>query len=492
MNTTYIYLTLIIYFLLATLVAYSGRRQLGRGMAHFFLANRAIGGFTSALTYSATTFSAFMMVGLAGFTYIGGVGAWGFELIYLSGLVLVAFFGPRFYLVGKRYNYITPTEMLGDRYQSKWLSILAALSSVIFLIPYSSVQLMGVGTLLEGMSGGGIPFHHGLIIATVIAITWAWMGGMRSVALTDSLQALIMVLAATLSVIFVLYRGFGGPVGLFSTLEREAPLWLSVPGPGFFNFSTFIGLSLPWFFFSLSNPQVSQRLFIPRSLTHMRTMIMGFLAFGFIYTLISILWGFSARLLLPDLPSGDMATPYLLATEFIPTSIALIVFLGITAAAISTINSILLSLSSMISRDVVRQVDPGIQEERELAIGKIFVPLFAVATFFFATLRLDLIAVLSVASSAGLLVMVPSIIGAFFWKRGTAAGAITSILVGGSTALFLQYSGLYPLGQWPGIWSGAVSLLLFIIISLLTKPPQEKAHEFLTYVQTALKDRQVV
>ena len=51
-------------------------------------------------------------------TYIGGVGAWGFELIYLSGLVLVAFLA-RFWLAGKKYNYITPSELLGDRYQSK-------------------------------------------------------------------------------------------------------------------------------------------------------------------------------------------------------------------------------------------------------------------------------------------------------------------------------------------------------------------------------------
>ena len=173
MNANYIYLAIGLYFILGTIVAIYARRGMGRGMADFFLANRAVNGFVAALTYSATTYSAFMLVGLAGLTYTGGVGAWGFELIYLSGLVLVAFFGPRFWLAGKKYNYITPAELLGDRYQSRAVQAIMAVTSIIFLIPYSAVQLIGIGTLMEGMSNGAIPFMNGLIIATVVAVAWA-------------------------------------------------------------------------------------------------------------------------------------------------------------------------------------------------------------------------------------------------------------------------------------------------------------------------------
>ncbi|HHT47274.1 MAG TPA: sodium:solute symporter family protein [Firmicutes bacterium] len=492
MNAATIYTAIALYFVFGTVVAMLARRGMGKGVADFFLANRAIGGFVAALTYSATTYSAFMLVGLAGFTYLGGVGALGFELIYLSGLVLVAFFGPRFWLAGKKYNYITPSEMLGDRYQSNALAVISAIASVIFLIPYSAVQLIGIGTLLEGLSGGAIPFIAGLVIAIIFTVTWAWMGGMRSVAWTDSLQALVMIVVATVSVILIVYRGFGGIGNMFVALETQYPAWLTVPGPGFFNAKNFVGLSLPWFFFCLSNPQVSQRLFIPKSLGNMRTMVMGFLVFGFIYTLISIIWGFSARLLLPDLAVADDATPYLLALDIIPNVVALFVLLGITAAAISTVNSIILTLSSMVSRDIIKKINPGCDENYELAAGKVFIPLFAIAIYFFASLRLGLIAVLSVASSAGLLVMVPSLIGTFFWKRGTAAGAITSIIVGGVIAAYFQFGGVQPLGWGPGIWSGIVALVLFVVISLLTEPPRERAEDFLAYINGALKDKNAI
>ncbi|MFZ5633489.1 MAG: sodium:solute symporter family protein [Bacillota bacterium] len=492
MKASYIYIALLLYFTVGTVVAVYAKRGMTHGVADFFIANRTIGGFVAALTYSATTYSAFMMVGLAGLTYIGGVGAWGFELIYLSGLVLVAFFGPRFWLAGKKYGYITPPELLGDRYRSKGLQALAAVASIIFLIPYSAVQLIGIGTLMEGMSKGAIPFMAGLVIATFVTIIWAYMGGMRAVAWTDSLQALLMIVISTLSVLFVVYGGFGGFGGLFGTLETQHPRWLTVPGPGFFNMKAFVALALPWFFFCLSNPQVSQRLFIPKSLSAMRTMLMGFLVFGFIYTFISIIWGFSARALIPGLKSGDLATPSLLALDIVPTGIALLVMVGITAAAISTTNSIILTLSSMVSQDILKVSNPNIEESKLFAVGRVFVPLFAIAAFLFATLRLGLIAVLSVASSAGLLVIVPAIIGAFFWKRGTAAGAITGIVVGGIAAFWFQFGGVKPLGWGPGVWSGIISAGLFIIVSLLTTPPGEKAEEFIDYVNGALKEKNAI
>lgn len=492
MKANVIYIALFLYFILGSIVARRAGAKSTDSVMDYFLAGRALGGVVSALTYSATTYSAFMLVGLAGLTYIGGVGAMGFELIYLSGLVLVAFFGPRFWLVGRKYNYLTPTEMLGDRYQSKAVAMVSAIASVIFLIPYSAVQLIGIGALLEGITGGAIPYLVGIGIAAFITVYWTWSGGLKAVAWTDSLQAAVMLVVATVSVLFIAYRGFGGFGGLFSQLETHYPAWLAVPGPGYFNINAFVGLTLPWFFFSLSNPQVSQRLFVPRSLGQMRIMVMGFLGFGFIYTLTSIMWGFSARLLLPDLSVADNATPYLLGLDIVPPVLALLVTLGICAAAVSTVNSIILTLSSMVCRDVYKNASQETLESKELLIGKMFVPLFTIVIVAFATLRLDLIVSLSVASSAGLLVIVPALMGAFFWKRGTAPAVLASIIAGGIIAAILQFSGLKPLGFWPGVWSGLLATVLFIVVSLLTKPPQDKADEFMDYLKDELGRRKVI
>jgi SSS family solute:Na+ symporter len=490
----YTWVALILYTLVGIAVAVLARHKLGGGMNEFFLANRRIGGFISALTYAATTYSAFMMIGLAGLTYRLGVGALGFELTYLCGLVLVVFFGPRFWLVGRRFDYLTHAELLADRYQSKAVGIVSAILCLVFLVPYAAIQVMGIGYLLAGVSKGAIPLLAAMIIATVLALVWANIAGMRSVAWTDALQAFIMLAASITAVWYLVGCGFGGWGNFFQRMNKEIPELLA--GPGLFKFNLFFGLALPWIFFSLSNPQVTQRLFIPKSVTAFKQMIIGFLIFGFIYTVVSVLWGFGARLLIPGLTNPDLATPSLLAHPVIPWSIAVIVMIGILAAAISTIDSILLTLSSMVARDIYKVgIRSEASETLELKIGKAVIPIMAAVFFVFAYWAAGkkglafMIAPLSVAASAGLLVVVPAIIGAFMWKRGTAAGALASMLIGALVVLGLQLTGFKPLGWWPGVWGFVVSIALYIFVSLLTEAPLRKAEEFIDYLREELPKR---
>jgi SSS family solute:Na+ symporter len=484
-----------IYIAVGLAIAVMARRQLGAGVSEFFLANRRVGGFVSALTYSATTYSAFMMVGLAGLTYLSGVGALGFELTYLCGMFMMVFFLPRFWLVGRKYGYISPMELLSDRYQSKWVGATAAILALVFLVPYAAVQLMGIGYLMNGVSQGAIPVVAGIIIAVFCAIAWSNIAGMRSVAWTDAFQALIMIgtSAAVLGVVVAALGGFGS---FFSKLESTTPGLLTVPtAKGAWSINMFIGLALPWLFFLISNPQVSQRLFIPKSVTAMKQMLGGFLIFGFIYTLISVLWGFSATLLVPGLKNADLATPTLLALPIIPMGLAIVVMIGITAAAISTIDSILLTLSSVWACDIHKGlINPKVSEARELRVGQWVIPIMAIIAFVFAwwaagkTGLAFMIAPLSSAASAGLLMAVPAIFGAFFWKRATAPGAIISCVVGAIVVLLFQVTGWKPLGWWPGTWGFIVCVILFIGVSLATKPPRAKAEEFIGYLKEKLAE----
>lgn len=482
MSAVSLWIGVAIYLVIALVVAWLSRDASSSGravsMSGYFLGARRFGGFVSALSYSATTYSAFMLVGLAGLTYKGGVGAFGFEIVYFVGVSLVAVFGPKFWRVGKAYDFITPSEMLGHRYQSKPVAVSVALTNCLFLIPYAAVQLAGVGYLLAGMSDGAISFTTGTVFATVVALVFSYIAGMRSVMWTDALQALFMLVSA-MAVAWLVVRELGGLGSLFDQLGQMPGDVLTVPGPGFFSFTAFLGLTLPWFFFSLSNPQVSQRLFMPRNLSALRRMLIGFLCFGLVYTLVSVTWGFSALIALPGLSTPDLATPRLLSSDMVPPILAEIVMIGILAAAISTIDSIMLTLSSMLSRDVYAHAAGHRDEARQVRFGKWALAVIAVLALLFAELRLNLIAVLSVAASTGLAVVVPAIIGAFYWRRGTSAGALVSVLGGSAIVLLLFATGIRPLGLSAGVWVLPISAVLFIGVSLLTRAPEAVAEEFM-------------
>lgn len=457
-----------IYVVLSLAVAWLSRSGPATSMSGYFLGDRGMGGIVSALSYSATTYSAFMMVGLAGLTYRGGVGALGFEIVYFAGVTLVAIFGPRFWRAGKRHGVVTPYEMLAVRYGSKWVAILAGLTSLVFLIPYSAVQLSGVGYLLSGMTEGQISFGTGIVIATVLAILFSYIAGIRSVMWTDSLQALVMILASSAVCVLVVAK-LGGFFTLFDRIATASPAMLQVPGPGLFSFTTFLGMTLPWFFFAISNPQVSQRLFMPASLGALRRMLIIFLCFGLVYTLVSVIWGFSAFLAFPDLERPDLATSMLLSSEFVPPVLGVVVMIGIMAAAVSTIDSILLTLSSIFSRDVYANLTGDRDDARQLRIGKFVIPVISILAMGFAAMEFSMIAILSVATSVGLVVIVPATIGAFFWRRGTAAGAIASIAGGVVFVTAMYLTGNSLIGLNAGVLGFPVATVIFVAVSMLTR-----------------------
>lgn len=164
---------------------------------------------------------------------------------------------------------------------------------------------------------------------------------------------------------------------------------------------------------------------------------------------------------------------------------------GIMAAAISTVDSILLTLSSLFARDLYGVMQKKTDVDKQLMVGKVVIPVIAVLAYAFASLKLNLIAVLAVSSSAGLLVLVPAILGAFLWKGGTASGVLASVIGGGLLVIGLEWTQTRWLGQASGVWGLIISLVLFIGVSLVTRPPRDAADRFLGYLHQALKERNV-
>ncbi|NOY07594.1 MAG: sodium:solute symporter family protein [Spirochaetes bacterium] len=455
MNTLIVLSVLGIWFAAGCLISYFAKRKTGRGLTEYFIANRKIGGFIAAMTYSATTYSSFMMIGLVGMTYAVGVGAFGFEITYLvSTVLLLLYFAPKFWELGKRYDVISPAELLRKYYGSAFLGKFITIYSFLMLIPYMSVQFTGIGYLLKGLAG--IPYVYAVLIALIIILTFTLWAGMRSVAWTDTLQAFIMFVSSVILVLFLIRTRFNGFSAFFGTLEREHTGLLSADK---IPYMKFIGLSIPWMFFALTNPQVSQRMFIARDRKSLKNMILGFAVFGFLYTIIVVNLGFIARSIFPAMEKGDTITSLLLTN--VPVILALFVFTGIVAASVSTVNSIALTLGSMFAVDF----SGGQQKHGSILFGKAVILIITITAFVFSLGRFNVIVELSVMSSAGLLATAPSYIG-LFWKKSSKNASIVSTLIGGIVTVVLYSTGWKPLGLWPGVWTGIVSAAIFVLMSL--------------------------
>jgi len=486
MTQVWIWLAILAFALAGAVVAMAAARTNTGTATDYYLGNRGLGGMVAGLSYASTTYSAFMLIVLTGLTYRGGVGALGFELIYFSGLTLLVVFGPRFWLASRRWGFITPSEMLGARYGDRNVARLVAVISLIFLLPYSTTQMAGIGLLLSGVTGDQIGLGTSIAIGAVLAIAWTLVAGLRSVAWTDAGQAVVMVISSLLAVGFVV-AAIGGPDAFVSEMIQTRGAWLDVPGPGLWSLPTFLALALPWFFFPLSNPQVSQRLFAVRDIGSMRRMIAWVLGFGLIFTLIAVIWGFSALILVPDLEATATATPALLISGAIPAWIAVLLVVGILSAAISTLDSIALTLGSMVARDLGRGRRG--EDAAQIFAGRLTVVAVLLLASLFAYSQARIVEQLAALSAAGLVVTVPAIIGAFFWRRGTAAGVLASLLGGGLTAVWMaMFAGV---SVFDPLLPGTVLTVttgLFVAVSLVTRP-REAALDFAGELRPELRAR---
>lgn len=439
-----------------------------RGTAtDYFLAGRTTGSIVAGLSYAATTYSAFMLVVLTGLTYRGGVGALGFELVYFAGLSLLVIFAPRYWLASKRWGFISPTEMFGARYGDRRVSRLMALLSLVFLLPYCTTQMAGIGLLLSGVTDDSFDLFQAVLIGAVLAIVWTLFAGLRSVAWTDAAQAAMMLISGLIAVGFAI-AALGGVDGFVSLTLENNPEWLSVPGPGLWSLGTFIALAVPWFFFAISNPQVAQRLFIIKDFRSMRNMVLWVLGFGLVFTQVAVVWGFIALQVAPDLDNTSNASPALLNSGLIPVPVVLFLVVGILAAAISTLDSIALTLGSMVARDFSRQ--RGVKDRTQIVIGRTVVVVVIVFASYFALQSADIVDQLASLSAAGLMVMVPTIVGAFFWRRATHWGALASLLGGAITAVWLAlFQGVSVFDPLLVGSVAGVSVLGFVAVSLITK-----------------------
>jgi len=469
-SATLIWATVAVFAVIGGAIAFAAARGNTGTAADYYLGGRHIGGMISGLSYAATTYSAFMLVVLTGLTYRGGVGALGFELIYFSGLTLLVVFGPRFWLAAQKWGFITPAEMLGARYGDPNIARLVAVLSLIFLMPYCTTQMAGIGLLLSGVTGGEIGLGTAIAIGAVLAIFWTLVAGLRSVAWTDAAQAAVMMVSALLAVGFVV-AAIGGTGAFAAKIKETNAAWLDVPGPGLWKLPTFLALAIPWFFFPLSNPQVSQRLFVTRDLAAMRRMIFWVLGFGLVFTLIAVIWGFAALVLAPGLENPATATPALLGSGAVPVGISLLLIIGILSAAVSTLDSIALTLGSMVARDLMRQGEG--RDARQIFIGRVIVVLVVLFAALFALQKAQIVDQLAALSAAGLVVTVPATIGAFFWRGGTAWGVLASLIGGAGTAIYMaMIAGVSVFDPKLALSVIGVTVALFVGVSLLTRPRQ--------------------
>ena len=470
--------SLIFLYLVATIViGVVANRRLTVDMEDFLLYGRQAGVIVLYLTVVATFHSAFAFLGSGGFFYTHGIGFWVAGTWTILVGVITYTLGTRIWALGKRFGYITPADMLADFYESDAVRVLTALVSVIFTILYIQVQSQGLGYILSVASGGRVSFEVGTLLLLIVAAAYLIAGGLRAVYWTDVIQGVWMYVAVWVGSLVLVYKLFGGPVELWQRLTTERPDLLTLPGPeGLFTPGVWFGMTIALSFGIVFQPHMMIRFYTAASARTLKWL--GATTPIYLMTLYipAAMVGLGGALVLPDLEIADRVFPELLF-QYAPAWLTGLILAGATAAAMSTLDSILHSNMTVLTRDIYQRfLAPERSQAHYVMFGRGVVLILLAVGYALSVSTFDFLVTLITLSGAGALQLMPAILGVCYPGRRctTRVGVIAGIGAGLIALYVTRVMVFQPLGIHEAIWSLGINFVVTIIVSRFSSPPSDR------------------
>jgi SSS family solute:Na+ symporter len=464
-------LAIVLLYLLAMLaIGLAFRRRSSANTLEFFLAGRRIGRLVLFFTMAATNFSAFTIFGLSGAGYRIGYAFYpvmGFGTGFMAlGMWII---GSRMRELAAGRGYITPSDFIQDRYGSPALKGLFSLLMILFTLPYVAIQAIAAGRSLEALAG--LPYWAGALLVLGFTALYVLLGGLRSVAWTDVVQAL-MILGLTLAGFLLILVRVRGLESLPGGLAARYPQLFSRPGlDGSMAPGIWLGYLLLWLFADPMFPQLFQRFLAARDQRALKTTAVLYPLITTFLFFLTVSIGVLGRAVFPDLSPARSESVYaLLLARFASPFLATLLLTGGLAALMSTLDSQLLTMASMIGLDFSKRRAAPVWLHRLIVLA------IAAAGYLIA-LRppqtiLDFV---NRTSFTGLAALAPVVLGGLYWKRANRWGALAGILAGEALTVLSFFGVVRVPGVLPVVPVLAAGSLAFAAVSLLTRGPREDA-----------------
>jgi sodium/proline symporter len=447
------------------------------GLSEYFLGGRKMNRFVVALSAVVSGRSSWLLLGVTGMAFTMGASAlWAVVGYTVVEALLFLFYAPRLRRFTERYDAITIPDFFAARFSDRGgLRVTLAAVILVFMVAYVAAQFVGGGKAI-GASFGLTP-GTGIVLTAGIVLAYTVLGGFLAVSLTDTVQAVFMMVAllALPALAIVEYGGWGAVATDLRLLDPGLPdpLALSVgAGLGFVG----IGLGSP------GNPHILVRYMSIADPSQLRFAAVVGTLWNVLMGAGAVLIGMVGRAWLTSvdaLPNADPENLFpVLAQQHLPAPLFGIVVAAIFAAIMSTADSQLLVAASTVVRDVHEKVFRRRPLPRRTAViySRLVVIALVAAALALGWVADELVFWLVLFAWAGLgAALGPTSILALFWRRTTAAGVFAGLVTGTVTTFVWYFTPALKGAVYELIPAFGVALVATVAVSLMTRPPADAA-----------------
>ncbi len=460
-------------------IARNARKE--NSLKDFYLGGQGFGFLVLFLTFFATQYSGNTFFAFTGATYRLGY-FWTASLHFMTAVVIVyLIFAPKLHVLAKKHNFLTPSDYIMHRYHNKYLSVLITLIMIIVLCNFTLAQLMAMGRAMQGLSSDGSIFAYkaGVIGLALIMVIYGTLGGIRAIAWTDALQGTILLIGF-FSLLALMFDKYG-------TLEQATKILIErdlstgskyTSPPGFYGSLEWLSYILAVGFGISLYPQAIQRIYAAKNIIVLKKSLATMVFMPLPTMLISIIAGIFALAYIPGLSGAEADQAFgtilreLQNHSFIGYGLVILTLSAVLAAMMSTADSALLSMSSMITKDIIASSKyTNIDENKLTLIGKcISWSLISILIILALLFREDTSLVRLMDRKLDLLLqLVPAFILGIRWKTLTGNGVLLGILVGLSCTLIIIFGGydFVDNGKVHGLHPGLIGLIPNLMVSAL-------------------------
>ena len=447
----------------------------------FFIGSRGMNGLILAMTIMATYTSASSFLsgpGAAGMTY-GYAQVWVAAVQVPVTFLVLGVLGNKLAIVSRRTGAVTVVGYLKARYKSDALVITVSLLMVVFVIAQMMGQFSGGATLISSITG--LDHVPALLIFGAVVVIYTAFGGFSAVAITDTVQGIIMCIGTFLLIFFVLKEG-GGLAGIDAGLQASSiaetydDLNAVYSNGGLLSYWILVG------FATLGLPQTAVRAMGFKNTKSMHSaMWIGAVTCSFVIVGMHLAGCWAGGLsIAADAPaSSDSFIPYIVQ-QIMPTGLAGIFLAAPMAAVMSTADSLLILVAAAIVRDLWKNYVVKDDKKKLESYEKNVKKVSTICTFVVGVIVIiltidppDIIFFINMFAFGGLeCTFLWPLLGGLFWKRGTKQAAVAGSI--GSVALYIlfwalnKYAGFSIAGFNPVIWGLLGGAILYFGVGIVT------------------------
>ncbi|HEY5564395.1 MAG TPA: sodium:solute symporter [Rhodothermia bacterium] len=459
--------TIAVYAVVVLAVGFVASRRT-KTTEDYFLAGRSLTWPLIGLSLFASNISSSTLVGLAGDAYASGIAVYNYEWFAVVVLVFFLIFFLPLYL---RTRIYTMPEFLERRFDARsrfYVSSVTVVGNVLL----ETAGALYAGALVVQLVYPQIPLWQSAAVLAVLSGLYTAAGGLKAVVYTDAIQAVLLIAGAT-AVSALAYMKVGSWSAVTEAFsERELSLIQPLDHPTLPWLGLVTGLPLLGVYYWCNNQYIVQRALGARDLDQGRygALLAGFLKIPVLF--IMVLPGTFARLLYPDLERADMVFPTLVF-DLLPPGFRGLVLVALVAAIMSSIDSTLNSVSTLVTMDFVKKFRPNLENWKLVMTGRIATIVVMILGAVWAP-QIARFPSLWQYLQGVLAYITPPVVACFlmgiFWRRANGTGAFAALMVGMIAALLLVFAGAPLHFLYVAAILFALSVLTIVIVSLLTAP----------------------